>query len=261
MPQTPKRGALVHLGAKRRAPLGLTSAQWEGVSAAVRERAVFSAGVTDGRFLEQIRRVSKAVTAGDMAPGEAKLALRQWLERTGYQPEALEAGTIKDLTSDARLHVIVDTNTKLAEGYGRRLWQSQRLAQWPATELYRAEYRKEPRDWPTRWRQAGGRLVRGRFVAPFNDKVWVGISRFGHPYPLFDFNSGMWTRMVHASEARRLGLPVPTARGAARMRSMNAGLRTAATKRMGRGIARAVERNLPGFRLGADGVLRKVSRG
>jgi hypothetical protein len=257
MPQTPKRGAIRHIGAKRRAPTGFTAAQWEGVRADVRERALFSACVTDGKFLEQIRRVAMAVETGDMAAEDAKAELRDWLERTGYEPEPGEAGTIKDLSSDQRLHIIVDTNTKLAEGYGRRVWQSERLKDWPACELYRAEAREKPRNWALRWRQAGGRLRKGRFVAAFTDPVWTKISRWQHPYPIFDYRSGMWTRMVHRTQAQRLGVPVARVKSQPRER-MNTGLQTRATRQFGRDIARAVARNLPGFTLGADGVLRKA---
>lgn len=255
MPQTPKRGAARLIGAKRRVASGFTSAQWAQMSPEVRQASLFSACVTDARFLEQIRKVSRGVVSGELGSGEARDRLRSWLESTGYQAEPGEEGTIKDLSSDARLHVIVDTNTKLAEGYGRHTWQAQRLAQWPAVELYRAESRMEPRDWPSRWRQAGGGLRKGRFVAPFDSPVWTKISRFRHPWPIFDFNSGMWTRMVHRSEAQRLGVST-VAR--AKQSRLTAGMRTAATRRMGKELARAVERNLPGFKLGSDGVLRRT---
>lgn len=257
MPSTPQQAARTHIGAKRRAPTGFTSAEWSAMQPEVRQASLFSACVTDAKFLEQIRRVSSEVLSGQMSPASARAALGAWLERTGYEPKEGEAGTIKDLSSDARLHVIVDTNTKLAEGYGRRQWQAQRLAVWPAVEMYRAEQRKEPRDWPSRWRQAGGRLHKGRFVAPFDAPVWTKISRFKHPYPIFDFNSGMWTRMVHRTEAARLGVSVNAAKRAKQVR-MTDGMRSAATKRMGRSIAKAVERNLPGFKLGSDGVIRRA---
>lgn len=259
MPHTPQRAALKHIGAKVRAPFGFTHAQWAEVAADVRERSLFSACVTDGRFLEQIRKVTSAVRRGEITQERAKGILRDWLDRTGYEPEAGEAGTIKDLSSDQRLQVIVDTNAKLALGYGRYAWQSQRLKQWPAVELYRREERMEPRDWPSRWRQAGGRLRRGRFVAQFGSPVWTGISAFGHPYPIFDFNSGMWTKMIHASEAKKLGVAAPKA--TPKLPRLNEKLQTAATRKLGRRLQKAVERNLPGFIVGTDGVLRKAKRG
>lgn len=259
MPRTPQAAAVGHLAGKRRMPLGLTSAQWFGVAADVRERALFSACVTDAKFLEQVRRVCRAVESGEMSPERAKGQLGAWLDRTGYQPKAGEEGTIKDLSSDGRLHVIVDTNVKLAEGFGRYAWQAERQRMFPYVELYRAEHRKEPRDWPSRWRKAGGRTTRGRFVARFGDQVWTRISAFDHPYPIFDFNSGMWTRMVTARQAERIGVRVPKVIEPVKVKGLNQGLKTAATRRFGRGIAKAVAENLPGFKLGSDGVLRKQS--
>lgn len=257
MPQTPIRTAREHVGAKRRMPLGLTSAQWSGVDAEIRERALFSACVTNARFLEQIRRVTEDVNSGDITPEQAKFRLGAWLDRTGYEADPGEAGTIKDLRSDGRLHVIVDTNTKLAEGFGRHAWQAERQKMFPYVEMYRAEARKEPRDWPSRWRQAGGRTTRGRYVAKFGAPVWERISRFDHPYPIFDFNSGMWTRMVTAQQAARIGVRVPKVVEPVKVKGMNHGLKTSATRKFGRDIARVVAKNLPGFRLGQDGVLRK----
>lgn len=257
MPRTPSIASKGLIGAKRRVASGFTSAQWSQIRPEVRQASLFSACVTDAKFLEQIRRVSRGVLAGELSAADGKAALKDWLDRTGYEPEPGEEGTIKDLSSDARLHVIVDTNSKLAEGYGRHMWQSERLKTWPAVEMYRAEQRMEPRNWPLRWRQAGGRLRRGRFVAPFDSDVWTKISAFNHPYPIFDFNSGMWTRMVHRSEAQRLGVSTQAAKRV-KPRKLTEGMKTAATKRMGRTLAAAVARNLPGFRLGSDGVLRRA---
>lgn len=259
MPRTPQHATRAHIAGKRRMPLGLTSAQWAGVPADVRERALFSACVTDARFLEQIRKVAHAVTSGEMGEEQAKGRLAAWLDATGYEPEPGEAGTIKDLSSDQRLHVIVDTNAKLAEGFGRYAWQAERQRLFPFVEMYRAERRMEPRDWPSRWRRAGARAVRGRFLARFGDPVWERISRFGQPYPIFDFNSGMWTRMVTAAQAKRMGARVPeTIKPVAVRRRMNDGLMTTSTRRMGKEIGKAVAKHLSGFRLGSDGVLRRV---
>ena len=43
-------------------------------------------------------------------------------------------------------------------------------------------------------------------IALVNDPIWTEISRFGTPYPPFDFNSGMWTRPVSREEATEFGL-------------------------------------------------------
>lgn len=259
MPRTPESAARGLLRAKRRLPLGLTSAQYSRLPAAIRERALFSASVTCGRFLEQIRKVCDAVLAGEMSVEQAKGKLGAWLDRTGYKAAPGEEGTIKDLSSDRRLQVVVDTNVKLADGFGREAWQSERQSLFPVCELYRAERRNEPRDWPTRWRKAGGRLRGGRFVAPFGDPIWVRISRFGQPYHIFDYNSGMHKRMIGRAQAKRLGFDVEKlkARRAPKV-GLNDSLRTNSTRHWDQSITAAIRSLLPGFRLGSDGVLRKV---
>jgi hypothetical protein len=81
------------------------------------------------------------------------------------------------------------------------------LAAFPAQELIRIEDRQKPRgDWPDRFVAAGGRLVSGRMVALKTADVWAKLSRFGTPWPPFDFGSGMGVQDVDYDEAVALGL-------------------------------------------------------
>jgi hypothetical protein len=77
---------------------------------------------------------------------------------------------------------------------------------WPAQELVRVIDSEHPRDWATRWAEAGGEFSGGRMIALKNDPIWEKISRFGTPYPPFDFNSGMDVADVDRDEAVALGL-------------------------------------------------------
>jgi hypothetical protein len=43
-------------------------------------------------------------------------------------------------------------------------------------------------------------------IALKNDPIWKAISRFGRPYPPFDFNSGMWIKPVNRATAIKAGL-------------------------------------------------------
>lgn len=43
-------------------------------------------------------------------------------------------------------------------------------------------------------------------VALKTSPIWVELSRFGYPYPPFDFNSGMWVRPVSDDDCEALGL-------------------------------------------------------
>ena len=75
-----------------------------------------------------------------------------------------------------------------------------------AQELVRVEARDEERDWAGIWHAHGGAFYDGRMVALKGDPVWVAISRFGLPYPPFDYNSGMGVEDVAHDEAVALGL-------------------------------------------------------
>lgn len=70
----------------------------------------------------------------------------------------------------------------------------------------------EPRDWPTRWEEAGGEFADGKMLAPINGKIWTAISAFGNPYPPFDFNSGMSVRRVSRERVEALELRIPNQR-------------------------------------------------
>ena len=45
-----------------------------------------------------------------------------------------------------------------------------------------------------------------RLIARKDDEIWTRISRFGTPWPPFDFRSGMGVRDIRRDEAERLGV-------------------------------------------------------
>ncbi|MCD8298621.1 MAG: hypothetical protein LUD39_02525 [Opitutae bacterium] len=66
---------------------------------------------------------------------------------------------------------------------------------------------KEPRDWPARWRAAGGQFYgNGLMAALKDDPIWRRISAFGEPTPPFDYGSQMGLSDIDAGEAVELGL-------------------------------------------------------
>lgn len=221
---TPFKEALDKL--RSRLPVGadLGSSEWADVPLALRERAMFSARTTNAGYLQEVMdkvdrilnpetvmRVypdgsSRPVTEGlDFAT--ARLELKQILKSLSYDPGD-NAGSIQDLSSDARLNLVLKQNVESAQGFGNFL-QGQAegaLDAFPAQELFRLEDREEPRNWQTRWMQAGGQIFGGRMLALKSDPIWESISAFGTPYPPFDFNSGMWVRDVDRGEAISLGL-------------------------------------------------------
>jgi hypothetical protein len=194
---------------------------------ALRERAFFSSEVEKVRLLQRMQdRVQGAL---DMLrrPGEGAdgadgafqtrekfvVEMQQLARDEGLDPRGLAQperyGTLQDITSGRRLRLIYDQQKQSAEGYAQ--WKAEQdtdvLDAYPAQELVRVETRKHPRgDWRERFEEAGGTLVDGRMVALKSDPVWAKLSRFGTPWPPFDFGSGMGLRDVNRDDAEKLGL-------------------------------------------------------
>lgn len=186
----------------------MKSSDWSSVQAGLRDRAFFSATVDDARRLAAMREAVARVGAGGLSESQARLAIREALAATGYAPPDGKEGGLQDLSSRRRLDLILETNVAEARGYVRYLEGTSEgaLAAFPCQELVRVQDRKAKRDWATRWKGAGGALHEGRMVALKTDPIWTAISRFGHPWPPFDFGSGMGLRDVARSEAIRLGV-------------------------------------------------------
>lgn len=203
----------------RRTPVGsvLRTSEWEEVPLALRDRAFFSATVTNAQVLSEAkRRLSDSVALRTEQLPNGKTA---FVDRSSFigDMRALNqslgltdgSGGLTDLASQRRLGLIYDQNVQEAFGYARaKAGQSEgALAAFPAQELIRIEDRQKPRgDWPQRFADAGGRLVGGRMVALKTDGVWAKLSRFGTPWPPFDFGSGMGLQDVDYDEAVALGL-------------------------------------------------------
>ena len=183
----------------------LDTAGWSEVQAGLRDRAFFSAKVEEARILDAARRMCADVADGKLSASEFRRDMRQVLDQTGYSPDG---EGIRDMRTRARLDVIRETQVRQARGWAQ--WKEGAtegaLAAFPAQELIRVRERKMPRDWASRWAANGGKTYGGRMVALKNDPVWAAISRFGTPYPPFDFGSGMGVRDIGWEEAVELGL-------------------------------------------------------
>ena len=217
------------------------------ISAAVRRKSIFSAETTMVPYLQQIQSVVESainpkqqtrfdeeghplpqtVTVG-LNPATARQTLRDGLSALHYTaPEGLE-GTIKDLSSDPRINLVVDTNTKLALSAGHLVQSNLNedvLDLWPAWEFIRVEDRKEPRNWPTRWRNAAevsgdskslGLLGRtGRMCALKSSGLWIALGEGAGGYDdclgdgLLDpvaWGTGMEREELSREESEDLGL-------------------------------------------------------
>lgn len=185
------------------------SREWGSVQAGLRDRAFFSARCDDARQLAAMREACAGVASGKLSESEARLAIREALARTGYAPPEGAAGGIRDLSSRARLDLVLRQNVSEAHGYARHraMMDPDVLGAFPCLEFVRVQRRNVERTtWPARWEAAGGSFFGGRMVALKTDGVWTRLSRFGHPWPPFDFNSGMGVREVGRREAVRLGV-------------------------------------------------------
>jgi hypothetical protein len=210
-------------------PSALSAIQWADVPLALRDRAFMSAKVESARMVQsmqdrllaglrearvEIRRTdggtAQALMTRDRFVSEMRrVAIEEGLGPTG--PRAIE-----DIRQAPRLGLIYDMAEKSAYGYAQRKvgLDPDVLNEFPAQRLVRVSPRREPRDWPSRWKQAGASVgwqgaLPGDMVALKTSPIWVELSRFGSPLPPFDFGSGMGLRDVDRDEAEALGLVDP----------------------------------------------------
>ena len=200
---------------------GLDTRGWSTVQAGLRDRAFFSSQVTEAKILHAMRQNVAELVKEGKSPSEVRRDLRAYLGSIGYGPdkglkpgERSRHGTIKDLNSKARLDVMMKTNADQAKGYASHLRATTTgaILAFPAYGLVRVERRKLPRDWSARWASAAqkvgweGVARSGGMIALKTSPIWAALSRFGNPFPPFDFNSGMGVRDVKKSVCREIGL-------------------------------------------------------
>ena len=190
----------------------MSSADWDLMDAAIKERAFVSSRVESVNFLDTCRsRIADLLENRRDADGALVSRARVVSDIMRAARDAgIARGTasLKDPGSYARANVIVDTNAGMAAGYVQAELANSHGARmaFPAQELLRFEEREKPREWKSRWIAAGGKLYGDRMIALKGDPIWVNIWRFGKPYPPFDFNSGMGVEDVSYDEAVELGV-------------------------------------------------------
>lgn len=230
--------AIERIKAKTPISGALKTSEWARVPLALRERAMFSARVESARLLSAMqdkleRRIT--LTREAVAHGEAYVDRSSFIAdmRKIAEAEGLgdKTGTITDIRNAARLGLIFDFQTQQAAEYARYAMgqDADMLDAFPAQELVRIEERELPRDWLRRWAEAGGKLFGGRMIALKTDPIWQRISRFGTPYPPFDFGSGMGVEDVSREEAEALGVIQAGQKVAPSLPDFNAQLEASAT--------------------------------
>ena len=255
--------AVDHLAAQELMPTGLGSHELRQLDSGIKRQSLFSArttltgyldalktqldGLVNPQTIERPDRVTEDNPTGKVTvgpnPATARSALRQTLRDLGYSPEPGEEGTIKDLSSDARIDLVIKTNVDMAHGAGQFVQSNANddvVDLYPATEFLPYDTSQVPRgerrgpkgviepdpdnSWETRWEAACEEVgdddaaaafeSTGRMVALKSSGVWQALGdgaggyedTFGNPYYPFAFNSTRVTEDVDREDAEQLGL-------------------------------------------------------
>ncbi len=195
-------------------------------------QSVFSATNTSADWLNAVQKQVTEILAGTKNESRAILELGQMLEVQDYIPRPGTENTIQDLSSFARIKLVVETNVQSARGYGQ--WvagqEGGTLETFPCWRVIVGKHTKQPRvDWPERWitsaRRAGDNDARmlysrlGIMAARKTSKIWEQLGSrnlwedgLGNPWPPFFFNSGKVTEDVDYRQAREWKLIKPGAK-------------------------------------------------
>jgi hypothetical protein len=227
---TPFDELLKSLQGRTALPTALNSAQMRALLSDlpgdIAQRALFVSTATNAWFLDQIGGLTTDLASGETDFATSRLHAQAALRALGYQPDEDIAGTIQDLASEPRLNLVLGTQLDMVRGQGQFIQSNDEdiMDDWPARELFRLEDRKEPRNWPLRWKQAGaesgdGIAVRvleesGRMVARKDSGIWQALGdgaggykdTLGQAWSPFAFNTGMWDRDVARKDALELGV-------------------------------------------------------
>ena len=236
-------------------PSNMSSAELRTLMAGVERKAVFAARMNLAGAVDDLKAQVLKYLSGEqnLATGVQNLQLA--LDQYGYTPErgfpaapdaaipSAEAGALRDLSSDARVKLMLQTNFRQAQNFTKRAAgiEADALNQFPAWELVRIYPRVVERgfkrgakgvleevpgdDWEARFRTAGEAAgdddalaildATGRMIARKDSPLWDELGNpdnfddaIGTNYPPFAFNSGMGWRTVARAECLALGLPV-----------------------------------------------------
>lgn len=250
----PISGAIEYIGRKTPIASKLRTAQWEAVPVELVERAQFSAGVESVRVVAAIQEKLMARVA--QAREQLANGKQAFVDRSSFigdlrriaQEEGLDDGTqsLLNIASRRRLGLIYDFQMDSAAGYARSKTDTDAdmMAVIPAWRLARVADRDQPRPdgfWQERWASAGERTgwdgaIRFPAIAWKTSRIWAALSRFGTPWPPFDFGSGIGVEDVEIAEAEAAGLRAPAAPQDAK--PFNGGLEAAADPDMARFLER-----------------------
>jgi hypothetical protein len=231
--------ALKHWRSRNIMPTGMSSEELMELGREVHFRSVFSARMTNAEAVQELSDLVDELLAGKINMGTAIMKMYEKLKSLGYDPATgfpedfgkipmAERGTIQDLSSAGRLKLMLQTNLRMAMGYGRMIAGNSeyRRREYPAWELVRVYPRLVPRGspksespgWYERWAIAGASVgwvgaIDGPMLALKDSPIWPALGSralfrdgLGNPYWPFAFGSGMGWREVPRIEVVREGL-------------------------------------------------------
>jgi hypothetical protein len=260
--------ALKKLGDKTPLPTGMSSAELRDAwSPDLRRRSLFSARTTKAQILQTYKDKLAALVRGETNIATVRAQLQDAYDWLGYDPATgfegdedlgippAEAGSKLDLSSDARIDLVVKTNLQQVQNFAfREAGQTPGSRwSWPCYELVRIAPRLVPRgmrwskgalehvegeDWPSRWALAGGQFYGlGRMIARKDSGIWARLGNssifpdaLDTSVPPFAFNSGYGWREVSRAECIDLGVIEPDDQVDAQTLKMNKGLSANASK-------------------------------
>lgn len=224
-------------------PTALGSAEIRELAAAVRQRSLFMARVTNAEVLQELADQIEALQQGRTNFATAMMKMRQTIAEEGYNPREgfpgdaergvppAEPFSLQDVHSHSRTELALRTNLGQAYGFGQRQQGNEpdALYQFPCWELVRVGTREVPRGyiqrkgklvadpankWTERWLRAGGTIYGDeRMVARKDDPVWKNLGSseefpdgLDNAYPPFAFNSGMGWLEIDREESVALGI-------------------------------------------------------
>jgi hypothetical protein len=229
-------------------PTDLSSADLRGLSSELHLRSIFSARTTNADYLDEVASTVDRILSGEINIATGRWMLMKKLKQLGYNPETgfpqdmaevppAEKGSLRDLSSEQRLDLMLKTNVAVARNYGRVVEGNSDFARYafPAWELVRVEYRNVPRGerlgkdgerlpdpenaWPARFAAAADSVnhegvSHSQMMALKSSPVWQALGdgaggyhdTLGHPFPPFAFNSGMDWQAVPRKTCIAFGL-------------------------------------------------------
>lgn len=246
---------------KQLLPTDLRTKLLQEIPAELRERAFFSAGVTNVEFLQRASDGIDGMLAGTTDRAKTRTELKKLLAELHYQPALGEEGSLTDLSSDRRLNLILDTNLAQAQGYGHREQGQQPdvLFQWPCEEIFDTNpgQTENRRDWSQRWADLGGTFYDGRMIAKKGDPILTRISYFGTDYGPLALNTFWERRDVDRDEAIALEVIAPDEDATPTSRDFNTDLQATPEVRSA-ALKDALTESLSGIAQFVGGVLRFI---